>query len=176
MALMRALQWTPSWYVWADNLVPFYGQPLDQVWRVAGPKGIMVLAQRHMKRGLVHFEALIEGVLMAPLDPRYTQVGFNLISVQVWILLTFLVLLGRVPTYKHWQSRVLASCWLDVQKPERKLRPPFCSECPHIGFWATVPNLIVISSLTCIRHIAFAYGSNRSIPYCDLWIHFKILL
>ena len=30
------------------------------------------------------FEALTEGVLMAPLDPRYTQVGFNLISVQVW--------------------------------------------------------------------------------------------
>ena len=29
------------------------------------------------------FEALIEGVLMAPLDSRYTQVGFNLISVQV---------------------------------------------------------------------------------------------
>ena len=29
------------------------------------------------------FEALIEGVLMAPSDSRYTQVGFNLISVQV---------------------------------------------------------------------------------------------
>ena len=32
----------------------------------------------------VHFEALNEGVLVAPLDSRYTQVGFNLISVQVW--------------------------------------------------------------------------------------------
>ena len=30
-----------------------------------------------------HFEALIEGVLMAPLDSRYSQVGFNLMSVQV---------------------------------------------------------------------------------------------
>ena len=30
-----------------------------------------------------HFEALDEGVLLVPLDPRYTQVGFNLISVQV---------------------------------------------------------------------------------------------
>ena len=29
------------------------------------------------------FEALIEGVLMTPLDFKYTQVGFNLISVQV---------------------------------------------------------------------------------------------
>ena len=30
-----------------------------------------------------HFEALDEGVLLVPLDPRYTQVGFNLVSVQV---------------------------------------------------------------------------------------------
>ena len=29
------------------------------------------------------FEALIEHVLTAPLDSRYTQVGFNLVSVQV---------------------------------------------------------------------------------------------
>ena len=32
-----------------------------------------------------HFEALDEGLLVAPLDSRYTQVGFNLISVQVCI-------------------------------------------------------------------------------------------
>ena len=31
----------------------------------------------------VHFEALDEGVLLVPLDPRYTQVGLNLVSVQV---------------------------------------------------------------------------------------------
>ena len=30
-----------------------------------------------------HFEALDEGVLLMLLNPRYTQVGFNLISVQV---------------------------------------------------------------------------------------------
>ena len=30
-----------------------------------------------------HFEALDEGVLLVPLDPRYTQVGFNLVSVHV---------------------------------------------------------------------------------------------
>ena len=29
------------------------------------------------------FEALVDGVLMAPLDSRYNQVGFNLVSVQV---------------------------------------------------------------------------------------------
>ena len=29
------------------------------------------------------FEALIEGVLLVPLDSRYTQVGYNLFSVQV---------------------------------------------------------------------------------------------
>ena len=30
-----------------------------------------------------HLEALNEGVLLVPLDPRYTQVRFNLVSVQV---------------------------------------------------------------------------------------------
>ena len=30
-----------------------------------------------------HFKALLEDDLMAPLDSRYTQVGFNLTSVQV---------------------------------------------------------------------------------------------
>ena len=30
-----------------------------------------------------HFEAFDGGVLLVPLDPRYTQVGFNIISVQV---------------------------------------------------------------------------------------------
>ena len=30
-----------------------------------------------------HFEALDEGTLVVPLDSRYTQVGFNVISVQV---------------------------------------------------------------------------------------------
>ena len=30
-----------------------------------------------------HFEALDEGVLLVPFDPRYTQVGFNIASVQV---------------------------------------------------------------------------------------------
>ena len=30
-----------------------------------------------------HFEALDDGVLLVPLDPRYTQVGFNLVPVQV---------------------------------------------------------------------------------------------
>ena len=41
-----------------------------------------MLAYRHIKVEAC-FKTLIEGVLMAPLDSRYTQVGFNLISVQV---------------------------------------------------------------------------------------------
>ena len=49
---------------------------------MAGPKGIMVIAYRHIKEG-ARFEPLVKGVLVAPLDSRYTQVGFNLISVQV---------------------------------------------------------------------------------------------
>ena len=39
----------------------------------------------HQERA--HFEALDEGVHLVPLDTRYTQVGFNLISVQVSTLL-----------------------------------------------------------------------------------------
>ena len=38
-----------------------------------------------------HFEALDEGVLLVPLDPRYTQVGFNLVSVQVCVSLVEMV-------------------------------------------------------------------------------------
>ena len=30
-----------------------------------------------------HFEALDEGVLLVPFDSRFTQVGFNVISVEV---------------------------------------------------------------------------------------------
>ena len=30
-----------------------------------------------------HFDALDEGILLVPFDPRCTQVGFNLVSVQV---------------------------------------------------------------------------------------------
>ena len=46
-------------------------------------KNMLVL--RSLQTYLVgaRFEALVEGVLMAPLDSRYDQVGFNLISVQV---------------------------------------------------------------------------------------------
>ena len=43
-----------------------------------------------------HFEALDEGVLLVPLDPRYTQIGFNLISVQVCYSITQLVTLSFV--------------------------------------------------------------------------------
>ena len=37
-----------------------------------------------------HFEVLEEGVLEVLLNPKYTQVGFNLVSVQVcmgWLLI-----------------------------------------------------------------------------------------
>ena len=30
-----------------------------------------------------HFEAFTDGILVTPLEPRYTQIGFNLISDQV---------------------------------------------------------------------------------------------
>ena len=60
------------------------------------------------------FEALIEGVLMAPLDSRYAQVGFNFISVQVCLtkqlsehfilvllLLPHLLLLAHLLLWSH---------------------------------------------------------------------------
>ena len=37
-----------------------------------------------------HFKALDECVLVTPLDPRYVQVGFNLVSVQVCDILVTL--------------------------------------------------------------------------------------
>ena len=40
-----------------------------------------MLTNRHFEGA--HFKAINEGILMAPLDSRYTQVGFNLISAQV---------------------------------------------------------------------------------------------
>ena len=55
---------------------PASGSGLD-----LGPKGmLLVLANRHIKWG-AYFKALKEGVLLAPMDSRYTQVGFNSISV-----------------------------------------------------------------------------------------------
>ena len=59
---------------------------MDQVWIKAGPKGILMLIanqQTYQVGARAHFEDLDEGVLMALLDPRYTQVRFNSISVQV---------------------------------------------------------------------------------------------
>ena len=46
------------------------------------PKRILMLAHRHIK-----WWALDEPVLLAPSDSRYTQVGLNLISVQVCLQL-----------------------------------------------------------------------------------------
>ena len=58
--------------------MPASGSGLDSGW----PKrDVGTIAQTYEVGA--HFEALIGGVLMAPLDSRYTQVGFNMISVQV---------------------------------------------------------------------------------------------
>ena len=54
-----------------------YGQPETRPDPEAGPKGILMLAYRHYQVG-TRFEAL------AFLYPRYTQVGFNSISVLVF--------------------------------------------------------------------------------------------
>ena len=59
-----------------------------------------------------HFEALDEGVLLVPLDTRYTQVGFNLISVQAqWHKTSELLLLsGDLPSLQvHYSSHLSPS-------------------------------------------------------------------
>ena len=46
------------------------------------------------------FEALIEGVLVAVLYSRYTQVGFNLVSVSVCVN-------NYLENFKHFSGKVL---------------------------------------------------------------------
>ena len=50
---MRAAKWAPTRCVWADTLDPFYGQPLDQIWRVAGHKREWKCQPRHIKWRLI---------------------------------------------------------------------------------------------------------------------------
>ena len=58
-----------------------------------------------------HFEALDEGVLVAPLDSRYTQVGFNIISVQVcnYAQLSHFEFLVRIASDVEWMKSNLKS-------------------------------------------------------------------
>ena len=49
----------------------------------------------------VHFEALDEGVLLVPLVPSYTQVGFNLVSVKVWKSISFVLTPRMMPFIAH---------------------------------------------------------------------------
>ena len=54
-----------------------------------------------------HIVALDEGVLLVPLDLRYIQVGFNLISVQVCLWNPMLVLLINVVSFLSGCSSTL---------------------------------------------------------------------
>ena len=71
------------------------GQPDSRPDPEAGFKGILVLADRPIMGG-AHFEALYEGVPLVPLEPRYTQSEFNLISVQVCLIDIAIVALNRL--------------------------------------------------------------------------------
>ena len=59
---------------------PFRTSLWIRIWIQAGPEGMWVLAYRYIKWGLVS-KLLREGVLIAPLNTRYAQLEFNLISV-----------------------------------------------------------------------------------------------
>ena len=54
-----------------------------------------------------HFEALDEGVLLVPLDPRYTQVGFNLVSVEMCTSLSLSTLIFFIRRFKFEMSHNL---------------------------------------------------------------------
>ena len=84
-----------------------------------------------------HFEALDEGVLLVPLDPRYTQDGFNLVSVQECMVYlvrrrSFLCLSGlnEVNTddeneegeYESWKLRELKRMKRDREEREARER------------------------------------------------------
>ena len=56
-----------------------------QVWIGAGLKDLNACLQ--ILQVGAHFEAPDEIIIVAPLDSWYTQVGFNLICFQVWLLL-----------------------------------------------------------------------------------------
>ena len=55
-----------------------------------------------------HFEAPDEAILLAPLDLRYTQVGFNLVSIQVWEVTVFHKGngLGHVTSFGHFCNQL----------------------------------------------------------------------
>ena len=85
-ALIKSFKMSPHLiYLWVSSKT-LQGQPVDQVWIQAGPKGMLMLVYRHIKQGLI--SSSYARVLVAPF-PRYTQVGFNLVSVQVCPSLLF---------------------------------------------------------------------------------------
>ena len=65
----------------SDTLEQSLSSSLGQVRIQAGPKGMLVLAYRVGGS----FKALNKGVLLVPLDSRYTQIGFNIVFVQVCV-------------------------------------------------------------------------------------------
>ena len=72
----------------SPHLIVWRSHTQTLLWPASGAgwplKGLGVASPDH-KVG-AHFEALDEGDLMASLDSRYTQVGFNLLSVQVCLV------------------------------------------------------------------------------------------
>ena len=74
--------------VYAGTNIPL-GQSESRPDPEAGPKGILMPANKHIKRGLV-LKLLMRVFSWRPCNPgthRYPQVGFNFISVQVWAIL-----------------------------------------------------------------------------------------
>ena len=98
-----------------------------------------MLAYRHIKKGQIA-KLLTGALLMMLLDPRYTQVGFNLISVQVCCTDVILVVLG---VFYPWAMAAAAANCLNFDYGG-KLRPerPDCPEA-HLNRGTIESNLSV---------------------------------
>ena len=60
MPSMKFFKWAPTWYVWDDTYIPFYGQPLFR----PDPEADHISGVSPFTPN--HFAALDEGVLLAP--------------------------------------------------------------------------------------------------------------
>ena len=81
MPLLRALKWALAWYSGEAPSKRFNIQPAQNTIQRLAIKGLGTASSEYQVGA--HLKALDEGILLVPLDPRYNQVGFNLISVQV---------------------------------------------------------------------------------------------
>ena len=110
--------------------------------------------------GGAHFKAFDEGVLIAPSDARYTEVGFNFISVKCWME-------QRVLSCSHIHYSRLKFCLLEVATT-LKIQFRFWKTFACNGRWRGFYNELIknhMKSLLCSNHLFFIYPNvNGKLP------------